>query len=78
MPTMLRKTRNTLLGLAVLGALGFGTSAALAEPLRVPTCTDPEADTACSTSVGCSSYCYRLYGRGPSYCASNDCCYCLS
>ncbi|HEU4883592.1 MAG TPA: hypothetical protein VFT45_15135 [Longimicrobium sp.] len=78
MSRKIRKARAAVMALAVLGALGFGTSAALAEPLRVPVCTDPEADTACATSVGCNSYCNRKYGPGPSYCAANDCCYCLS
>jgi hypothetical protein len=75
--TMLRGTRNTLLGLAVLGALGFGTSAALAEPLRAQFYTDPEADGFCSTHYGCSTYCDRTFAPGTGgWCnLTTDCCY---
>ena len=79
MPTMLRRTRNTLLGLAVLASLGFGASAALAEPLRVPTCTDPEADGACAIHPQCDRICDRIYGPGlGGWCGTNECCYCLA
>jgi hypothetical protein len=78
MRTMLRRTRASLLSLAVLGALGFGTSAALAEPLRVPECTDPTADGPCGSDRGCKSYCDGLFGPGTAgFCVeSTYCCYC--
>jgi hypothetical protein len=80
MTTILRRTRGPLLGLAVLGALGFGASAALAEPLRLPECTDPYASGPCATSSGCSSYCASRFGPGTiSYCnTSTYCCYCIA
>ena len=78
MRTMLRRTRHTLLGLAVLGALGFGTSAAMAE-VRVPECTDPTADAPCASDLGCQRNCDRLFGPGTAgYCnEAIYCCYCI-
>jgi hypothetical protein len=79
MRTILRRTRHTVLGMAVLGALGFGASAALAEPLRLPECTDPYASGPCATSSGCRSFCESKFGPGiAAYCnTSTYCCYCI-
>jgi hypothetical protein len=78
MRSILRRTRASLLSLAVLGALGFGASAALAGPVRVPACQDPTADGPCSSDTGCRSYCDRLLGPGTAgFCTeSTYCCYC--
>ena len=79
MPQALRTARTTLLALAVAGALGFGATAAMAEPLRVPDCQDPTADAPCVTDVGCQRHCDRLFGPGTAgYCnESIYCCYCI-
>lgn len=78
MRTTLRRTRASLLGLAVLGALGFGASAALAEPLRVPECLDPLANGPCGSDLGCRSYCDRYVpGTFGSCNESTYCCYCV-
>jgi hypothetical protein len=79
MRTLLRGTRSALLGLAVMGALGFGASAALAEPLRLPECQDPYANTACSSDLGCQRWCDKNVGTGlvGSCNESTYCCYCI-
>ena len=79
MPRAMKTARTTLLSLAVLGALGFGASAAVAGPMRLPECTDPEANGPCGTDSGCRSYCDRLFGPGTGgFCNENSyCCYCL-
>ena len=79
MRTMIRRSRAALLSLAVLGALGFGASSALAGPMRLPECTDPEANGPCGTDSGCRSYCDRLFGPGTGgFCNENTyCCYCI-
>lgn len=78
MRTMLHRTRTTLTALAVLATLGFGASAALAEPLRVPACQDPYAQGACSSDTGCRSYCQKYYPGTIASCnESTYCCYCL-
>jgi hypothetical protein len=79
MPAMLRRTRTSLLGLAVLAALGFGASSALAEARRLPECTDPLADGPCGSDSGCSADCKQWYGPGTigSCNESTYCCYCV-
>ncbi len=79
MTAMLRRLRISLVALGVAGALGFGASAALAEPLRLPECKDPYASGPCATDTGCQSFCDRKFGPGTSgFCnESTYCCYCI-
>lgn len=80
MRTMISRSRAALLSLSVLGVLGFGASAALAEAPRVPECQDPTANTACSSDLGCRAYCDRRFGPGATVGNCNEstyCCYCI-
>jgi hypothetical protein len=80
MRTMISRSRATLLSLSVLGALGFGASAALAEAPRLPECRDQSADGVCGTDSGCQSDCNQIYGPGARFGNCNEstyCCYCI-
>jgi hypothetical protein len=78
MTTALRRMRIIFVTLAV-GALGFGASAAMAEPLRVPDCADPMANGPCVTDVGCNRNCERWVGPGTLGACNEStyCCYCI-
>ncbi len=80
MRTMLRCSRAALLSLSVLGVLGFGASAAVADAPRLPECRDRSADGVCGTDSACRSHCDQVYGPGARYgnCdESTACCYCI-
>jgi hypothetical protein len=77
MTKALRRMRILILVLAV-GALGFGASTATAEPPRVPECTDPSANGACSSNLGCQRICDRAAPGSIGSCdTSTYCCYCI-
>jgi hypothetical protein len=68
MPRSATLLRNTLCSLALVSALGFGASQALASPQPAKT-----GAAACSPSY-CNSYCLRN-GYAEGYCAGGQC-YC--
>jgi hypothetical protein len=76
MRTMLRRTRMSMMGFAVLGALGFGASSALAEVRPEAACGDPFANGSCTTTSACAKYCKGTVGAGTGQCSSG-CCYCI-
>ena len=77
MRTLLRRTRGPLAAAALLAAMGFGASTALASPARVPECTDPGANGACSSNLGCQRICDRAAPGSIGNCnTSTYCCYC--
>ena len=77
MTTALRRMRILVVALAV-GGLGFGASAAMAGPPRVPECTDPWASSSCSSNLGCQRFCDRAVPGSIGSCdTSTYCCYCI-
>jgi hypothetical protein len=75
MRTVLRRTRPWLLGLAVAGSLGFGTSAALAAPVHP--CTDTTSVGTCHSTSDCRKICNRLSnGLIPVCDFQTSCCTC--
>jgi hypothetical protein len=77
MPALIRRTRSSLLGLAVLGALGFGASAALAD--AAPPCPRL-AIGRCTNLSQCQSQCAQVGGDVSAARCDTDggvgCCYC--
>lgn len=76
MRTMLRRTRMSMMGFAVLAALGFGASSAVAEVRPEAACGDPFANGSCTTTSACAKYCKGSVGAGTGQCSSG-CCYCI-
>ena len=76
MRTMLRRARAPLTALAMLGALGFGASSALASVRPEAACGDPFANGSCTTTSACAKYCKGTVGAGTGQCSSG-CCYCI-
>ena len=72
MRTMLRHTRTPLLGLAVLAALGFGASSALAEARPCPLITIGS----CGNLARCQDACAAAGGNVADAHCTNGCCYC--
>ena len=72
MPAMLRRTRAPLLALAVLGALGFGASSALAEARPCPL----TAIGTCGNLAKCQEACFAAGGRPADATCTNGCCFC--
>lgn len=72
MRTMLRRTRASLLGLAVAGALGFGASAALAEARPCPL----TAIGTCGNLARCQDACAARGGNPANASCTNGCCFC--
>ena len=68
----MRKTRNTLLGLAMLGALGFGATAALADARPCPL----TAIGTCGNLARCQEDCLAAGGRPADASCTNGCCFC--
>lgn len=77
MRTMLRRTRGSLLGLAMLGALGFGASSALASPAAP---CPRLAIGKCTNLSQCQNQCAQFGGDvAGARCETNGgsgCCYC--
>ena len=73
MRTTLRRTRASLLGVAVMAALGFGASSAMADVS--PTAACPNPDSWCTITSDCPGYC-KAIGAGTGQC-SRGCCYCI-
>lgn len=77
MRTMLHRTRATFVALAVLGALGFGASAALASPAGP---CPRLAIGKCTSLAQCQDQCAQLGGNvANARCETNGgsgCCYC--
>lgn len=73
MRTLLRSTRGPLAALALLAALGFGATSALASP--APPC--PElAIGKCSNLSQCQSQCTQVGGNVANARCDSGCCYC--
>lgn len=72
MPALIRRTRTSLLGLAVLGALGFGASAAFAEARPCPL----TAIGTCGNLARCQEACFAAGGRPAEATCTNGCCFC--
>ena len=72
MPALLRRTRASLAGLALLGALGFGASAALAEARPCPL----TAIGTCGNLARCQELCANAGGRPADATCTNGCCFC--
>lgn len=64
--------RRAVFATAVAGALAFGTGQAFARPAAA--CTNPEADTVCTSLSACDRYC-RSNGSIGGGC-SQGCCFC--
>jgi hypothetical protein len=61
MKTMLMAARRGAYAAAVALALGFGARAALASPLTMQTCTEPETSVGtCRSTSDCRKICNRL------------------
>ncbi|HEV3050993.1 MAG TPA: hypothetical protein VGX50_11815 [Longimicrobium sp.] len=68
--------RAALLGLAVAGALGFGTTQAFARPAKDAACTIPSAAGSCNTTRQCRDIC-AAQGSNPTFSECRDrCCFC--
>lgn len=73
MSTLLRRARAPLLGLAVLGALGFGASSALASARPCPL----TAIGSCGNLARCQEACANAPGGRPAEATcTNGCCFC--
>ncbi|HEU4883593.1 MAG TPA: hypothetical protein VFT45_15140 [Longimicrobium sp.] len=72
MPAMPRRTRTSLLGLAVLTALGFGASAALAEARPCPR----TSIGSCANLTRCQESCADVGGNAANASCRDGCCYC--
>lgn len=72
MRTMLHRTRISLMGLAVLGALGFGASAALAEARPCPL----TAIGTCGNLARCQEACAARGGNPAEARCTSGCCFC--
>jgi hypothetical protein len=72
MRTILRPARAPLLALMVLGALGFGASAALAEARPCPL----TAIGTCGNLARCQEACLAAGGRPADASCTNGCCFC--
>ncbi|HEX2211358.1 MAG TPA: hypothetical protein VHG93_26980 [Longimicrobium sp.] len=72
MRNTLLRARAALLGLAVLGALGFGASAALAEARPCPL----TAIGTCGNLAKCQEACFNAGGRPAEAACTNGCCFC--
>ncbi len=69
---MRRTIRASLFGLAVLGALGFGASASLAEKRPCPLITIGS----CGNLARCQDMCANAGGDVTQARCDNGCCYC--
>jgi hypothetical protein len=72
MRTLLHRTRTPLLGLAVLAALGFGASSALAEARPCP----ETSIGSCPNLARCQDSCASLGGDVATARCTNGCCFC--
>jgi hypothetical protein len=72
MRTMHRRTRASLLGLAVAGALGFGASSALAAARPCPL----TAIGTCGNVARCQDACAARGGNPANASCTNGCCFC--
>jgi hypothetical protein len=72
MRTMLRRTPASLAGLALLGALGFGASAALAQARPCPL----TAIGTCGNLARCQEACAARGGDPANASCTNGCCFC--
>lgn len=72
MQTMLRRTRASLLGLAVAGALGFGASSALAEARPCPL----TSIGTCGNLAKCQDACAARGGDAANARCTSGCCFC--
>lgn len=72
MRTIAKRTRGALALLAVLGALGFGASSALAEARPCPL----TAIGSCGTLAKCQDACLARGGNAAEASCTNGCCFC--
>ena len=72
MHTMLRRTRISLTALAVLGALGFGASSAMAEARPCPL----TSIGTCGNLAKCQDSCAARAGDPAGASCTNGCCFC--
>ncbi|HEU0013392.1 MAG TPA: hypothetical protein VFQ45_06895 [Longimicrobium sp.] len=72
MRTVLYRARSSLIGMAVLGALGFGASAALAAPRPCPL----TAIGSCGNLTKCREACAARGGDPAGATCTNGCCFC--
>jgi hypothetical protein len=72
MRTMLRRTRASLAGLALLGALGFGAASALAQARPCPL----TAIGTCGNLARCQEACAARGGDPANARCTNGCCFC--
>jgi hypothetical protein len=73
MRTLLRRSRGPLAAAALLAALGFGASTALASP--APPCTRL-AIGKCSNLSQCQNQCAQVGGNVANAHCDSGCCYC--
>ena len=72
MRTMLHRTRVSLLALAMIGALGFGATTALAEARPCPL----TAIGTCGNLARCQDACLARGGDPAGASCTNGCCFC--
>ncbi len=77
MPGPLIRLRTTLFAAGVGAALAFGATAARAEARPQAACSDPSANTTCTTTTQCAKYCRGVVGAGTGSCSGSGCCYCI-